>query len=174
LPEDKQDLPKPAPDNNNEVTFRLPERRARKGFTAMLAQIAEELKFNKADKSIGNYEFPDLEWESWNVGPDEYKDEYEVGPRSDSDHLNNAQSVAMTTTSTRFTKSPLSGGQHASISKLSKLQTGKMKVTGGLKRKHQDVNSDGETEPDSTKSEVKCEETYDWYFFIFLPCITYC
>jgi hypothetical protein len=149
LAEDKQDFPETVPDDNVEVKSMVPERRAREGFTALLAQIVEEPEFSDADRSIGNYQFQDEEWEKWKAGPGEPKDEYEVGSDSDG-----TQSVA--TTSTRFPEQPL--GRHASIKKLSKPQTGKTKatgLTGGSKRKYLnlDLDSDSDTEPDP-ESEV--------------------
>lgn len=140
--------PETAPDDDTEDIPR-PERRSREGFTAILTQIVEEAEFDEADKSIGNYECRDSEWESWKAGPAGYGDEYEAsfGSASDSDE---AQSVATAATNTRFTKPPLASERHASITKLTKLQT-KATRTGGSKRKHQDldVDSNGDTEPDS-------------------------
>jgi hypothetical protein len=43
----------------------LPERPARERFTALLAKIVEEKpEIEEADRSIGNYEFHDEEWNS--------------------------------------------------------------------------------------------------------------
>ena len=52
LTEEKQDSSETAP---NEVIAKLPERRSKEGFRAILHQIAEESEFDKADRSIGNY-----------------------------------------------------------------------------------------------------------------------
>jgi hypothetical protein len=106
----------------------------------MLAQIAEEPEFDEADRSIGNYEFHDEEWESWKVGPDEYEDEYEDGSDSDG------------TQSTRIPKPSL--GRHGN-KKPSKPRKGKTKAaTGRSKKRCQDLDSD-DTELDSgSESEV--------------------
>ena len=149
--EDKQDLPETASDSNAEEVSKLPERRAQEGFTAMLAQIAEEPEFDEADRSIGNYDFHDEEWESWKAGPAKYEDEYEGGAGGHGSKSDGTQSVA-TATGTRTVRLP-----PWRRNKLSKPQTSKPKAAG-VKRKHWDwdLNSDGNTEPDS-ESEVESE-----------------
>jgi hypothetical protein len=43
----------------------------------MLAEIAEQPEFDDADRSIGNYDFHDEEWDSWKAGPVECEDEFD-------------------------------------------------------------------------------------------------
>jgi hypothetical protein len=150
---DKQDLPETVPDENIEAIPELPERQSREGFTVttMLARIAEEPEINEADRSIGNYQLQDSEWESWKAGPGIHEDEYEVESESDE-----ARSIATATTNTRFVKPPV--GRHESINKLSKCQTGKTKATGGSKRKHQDLDIDLDADTDSD-SELEVGES---------------
>ena len=50
--EEKLDSSETAP---NEVIAKLPERHSKKGFRAMLHQIAKESEFDEVDRSIGNY-----------------------------------------------------------------------------------------------------------------------
>ena len=176
LTEDKQDLSEsetasPASES------RLPERQARAGFTTTLAKIVEleEPKVDEADRSIGNYEFHDEEWESWKAGPDNlnYEDEYEVGTVGSGSDSDETQSLALTTASasTRFSKLPPGPRRHTSISKSFKPHAGKTKATGGSKRKRQDldVNSDSDTESDS-ESDVEGEGRFH---FGCLACADY-
>jgi hypothetical protein len=138
---DKQDLPETAPENDIGVFSKLPERRAREGFMSLLSQIAEEPDFSEADRSIGMYDCRDEEWESWKTGPKEYEDEYDSDVGSDSD---GTRSIAT---------------RHASISKHSKLHTGKAKAivpTGGSKRKRLDL-SEHKLDRDDTESESEVE-----------------
>ena len=130
----------------------------------MLAQIAEEPEFDEADRSIGNYNIQDNEWESWKAGPAEYDDEYEVGLGSDSDGSHGTQSAA-TTAGTGFTRLP-----PWRRNKLSKPQTVKTKAAGGLKRKHldQNIDSESDTEPDS-ESEMESEcGVVSWMFCVLI------
>jgi hypothetical protein len=141
-------LPEIAPDvtgDDIEDISKRPERQAREGFTTMLAQIVEESEFDEADRTIGNYEFRDKEWESWKAGLvrlDECDNEYDVGSDSDSDGI---QSVA-----TAGTK-PQTGKSH---------KTKATRASRGSKRKHRDLDldSDGDMDPDSeSESEVESE-----------------
>ena len=121
-----------APDDNVEAIPKFPERQSQGGFTTtMLARIAEEPEINEADRSIGDYQLHDSEWESWKAGPGIHEDEYEPEAKSESD---SARSIVTATINTRFVKPPL--GRHESINKLSKHQTGKTKAPGGSKRKY--------------------------------------
>jgi hypothetical protein len=137
-------------DDNVNAVHKLPERRAREGFTAILAQIAEEPDFDEADRSIGHYAFHDEEWESWKAGPGERDDEYEVGGDSDSD---GAQSNATTIAGTKL---PVPPWRRPSVSKPPKHQIGKTKVAGGSKRKRLYLDSDDDTESDS-ESDIESE-----------------
>jgi hypothetical protein len=76
----KGDQAEAAPDGEDAVVLEpdvLPERPGRKRFTTLLAQIAEEPEFSEADRSIGNFELPEQEWENWKAGPGQLKDEYD-------------------------------------------------------------------------------------------------
>jgi hypothetical protein len=130
--------PEKTPDDDAEITSELPERRARVTFNTMLAQIVEQPEIEETDRSIGNYEFQDGEWDLWKAGLDEHEDGSEIGYDSDG-----GQSFTTATT-----KRPL--GRHASVDKTSEsgLQTNKTKAKRVPKRKHlyQDFDSDNELE----------------------------
>ena len=146
----------------------LPERSARQGFTALLAKIVEEEpEIEEADRSIGNYEFHDEEWDSWKAGPVEFEDEFEDDvcddSNSESDETRSIMSLmsATRTKGSRTLTKPRS--RHASSTKKPK--------AGGKKRKHKDPSpdldsdSDGGSEPQRERlMRAKLAYTNDTFF----------
>ena len=123
-----------------QVNSKCPKRRAHKGFMAILAQIAKEPEYSEADRSIGDYNLHNEEWELWKSGPERCDDEYEVASASDSD--DETQSLA--TAATLAANMRLPPERHTS--KLSKSQISKTKE---LKRKHRDLDPDSDDDAES-------------------------
>ena len=147
LAEPRLDLAEPQPDltetesnSDMQVNSKRPERRAHEGFTAMLAQIAEEPEYSEADRSIGDYNFHNEEWELWKSGPERCDDEYEVASASDSD--DETQSLATAATLAANTRLP--PGRHTS-----KLSKSRISKTKGSKRKHRDLDPDSDDDAES-------------------------
>ncbi|KAF8229918.1 hypothetical protein L208DRAFT_1378718 [Tricholoma matsutake] len=97
----------------------------------LLAQIAEEPEFSEVDRSIGNFELPEEEWEEWKAGPGQPKDEYDL-EEEDSKESDTQSIVGM----------------------LPKPSKNKKKAAVLLKRKHEDLDrgSDDDSEPEAKMS----------------------
>jgi hypothetical protein len=149
----EQDLAELAPDHGVNVIPNqtiLPERAARERFTTLLAKIVEEEpEIEEADRSIGNYEFHDEEWDSWKAGPVELEDEFEDDVCDDSDSESDETRSIMSLMSATRTKASRTltkpRSRHESSTKKPK--------AGGKRRKHKDPSpdldsdSDGDSEP---------------------------
>lgn len=152
------------PDGEVEVVLKpdvLPEKPGWKCFMKLLAQIAKEPEFSEGDRSTGNFELPDEEWEEWKARPGQHKDEYE---EEDSEESDTQSIVTATTTASRASKPP--SGPHVSVSVLPKPGNNKMKAAGRSKRKHEDLDcgSDGDSEPEA---ESECPTV--WKLGILTP-----
>jgi hypothetical protein len=138
----EQDLAEPASNNDTEVVPEqvvLPERQARGRFTAMLAEIAEQPEFDDADRSIGNYDFHDEEWDSWKAGPVECEDEFDSEDESDNSESDETGSIVTMIRANRAPTKPPS--RQSSVDAFSK-PANKLKAARGSKRKCKDLNHD--------------------------------
>jgi hypothetical protein len=154
----EQDSTETASHDNAEVIPEraiLPERQARERFTSLLAQIAEEPEFSEADRSIGNYQFQDEEWDSWtrSAGQVEREDEFDEDTESESE--SDEPEVTRTTTvkGRAASKPPSRSGA------LPKPNSNKSKVAGKSKRKHKDLVTDSDSASDSEQRECPYMET---------------
>jgi len=138
----EQDMAETVPDSD----IVLPERRARARFTTLLANITEEAEVLEADRSIGNYQFEDEEWDLWRAGPVERDDEFEEDDSDESDDSDGTKRTAGRAAS----KPP------SHVGAPSKPNPKKSKVAGKSKRKREDPDSDSADSDSEQRESGEC------------------
>ena len=139
-----------------------PKRNAKAEFMAMLSQIAEEPDFNEGDRTIGNYQWHDNEWQEWTLGGKVDGDEYEEDGMGDDDDLETSTTTSTVSRATGYASAP-----HIASAKPKCRPASNSKTKGGgkLKRKQDEDQEDSDSESDQDDGE--------FHFHLNIPCIDF-